>query len=232
MVIDLISATRYDEVDFWRKSALGQSLARFADDSRLVTHIAYENSRGLPTIYNQHIAERAQQAQSDISLFIHDDIWLDDIFWVDRLIDGLKKYDVVGLAGNKRRVKNQPAWCFVQDAKTGQIRRDQIEFLSGSVAHGMAPNGIITRLGASDTECELIDGLFIAASNRRLAETELYFDPRFAFHFYDLDFCRAARRKKLRIGTWPISVTHQSEGGFGSESWYQSYKTYLQKWGD
>ena len=34
------------------------------------------------------------------------------------------------------------------------------------------------------------------------------------------------------MGTWPISVIHESGGNFGSEGWSQGYKKYIEKWID
>jgi hypothetical protein len=47
-----------------------------------------------------------------------------------------------------------------------------------------------------------------------------------------MDFCRSARAKGLRLGTWPICVTHQSGGAFGSEAWREKFDKYLAKWND
>jgi hypothetical protein len=47
-----------------------------------------------------------------------------------------------------------------------------------------------------------------------------------------MDFCRAARVKGLRMGCWPIALTHQSEGGYGSPAWREAYQAYLEKWKD
>jgi hypothetical protein len=41
----------------------------------------------------------------------------------------------------------------------------------------------------------------LAARSNTLAEKGLRFDPLFDFHFYDLDFCRQAELRKLRMGT-------------------------------
>ena len=56
------------------------------------------------------------------------------------------------------------------------------------------------------------------------------FDERFDFHFYDLDFCRTARQAGLSIGTWPIAMTHQSKGAFGSDGWIDGLARYRAKW--
>jgi hypothetical protein len=56
------------------------------------------------------------------------------------------------------------------------------------------------------------------------------FDPRFTFHFYDMDFCRSCERAGLSMGTWPIAITHRSTGAFGSPAWQAGYAEYLAKW--
>lgn len=228
-LISVVSATRYSRFDFWNKSALGQSLGRFADDPRIQYQIAYDNLRGLPEIYNQAI--RSDES-TEIILFVHDDVWLDDIFWIERVINACANYDVVGLAGNTRRTPSQPAWCFVWGEEEGIFRLDTKEHLSGAIAHGNIPGGAITRLGPSGEPCELLDGVFIAARKDALLESGVSYDERFKFHFYDLDFCRQTRSKGLTVGTWPISITHQSEGAFGSTPWWSAYRAYIEKWGD
>ncbi len=222
-MIEIISATRMSEDEFWNNSALGISLRRLAQDTRLVAHIVFENQQGLPIVYNARINAREGQP---ILAFIHDDVWIDDFFFADRIIHGLKTYDVLGVAGNRRRVHNQPAWAFIDNKFTWDARSN----LSGSVAHGNQPFGAISVFGVTPTQCELLDGVFLAAKKSRLNATEVQFDPNFDFHFYDMDFCRSARKKGLRLGTWPICLTHQSGGAFGSSKWNEKYRLYQEKW--
>ena len=40
-----------------------------------------------------------------------DDVWIDDIFFSQRISEGLQTFDAIGVAGNRRRVRNQPAWA-------------------------------------------------------------------------------------------------------------------------
>jgi hypothetical protein len=56
------------------------------------------------------------------------------------------------------------------------------------------------------------------------------FDPRFKFHFYDLDFCRSCEQAGLRMGTWPIALMHGSAGSFATPAWQCAYELYLAKW--
>ncbi len=224
-MIEIVSATRFSEQQFWREAALGISLRRLARDTRISAHIAFANRDGLSKIFNARISVHEGP---DILAFMHDDVWIDDHFFPDRVIDGLEIFDVIGIAGNRRRVKNQSAWPFLDD----QLTWDDPANLCGRIAHGERPFGTISSFGPASAACELMDGVFLAARKSTLRNQQVAFDPRFDFHFYDMDFCRSARRHGLRLGTWPICLTHQSEGGFDSPGWREKYRLYLDKWGD
>ena len=222
-MIDVVSATRLSETDFWNTSALGISLRRLAHDGRLAARLAFANRRGLPEIYNARISAGGC---SDMLVFVHDDVWIDDYFLADRVIEGLRHYDVIGVAGNRRKVQRQPSWAFVDTKFTWDDRAN----LTGCVAHGKHPFGDISFFGAVPADCELLDGVFLAARTAALKENGVFFDPRFEFHFYDMDFCRSARLRGLRLGTWPICLTHQSGGAFGTQQWNLKYRAYIEKW--
>jgi GT2 family glycosyltransferase len=223
-MIEIISATRLSASDFAAKSALGQSLRRLGFESRVSASLAFANTTGLPHIFNARISADDSR---DVLVFIHDDVWIDDHFLVDRVLEGLQHFDVIGVAGNRHRVPDQPAWAFVDRLFTWDVRAN----LSGAIAHGPNPSGAVSWFGPSAQDCELLDGVFLAARKSTLLAHGVAFDPRFDFHFYDMDFCRSARERNLRLGTWPICLTHQSEGAFGSAAWQQKYLAYLAKWG-
>jgi GT2 family glycosyltransferase len=216
--IEIVSATRCNTEEF-QQTPLAQSLVRLSHDPRLVFYAALSNSAGLPEIYNLRI----QQSANDILVFVHDDVWIEDCFLADRVIDGLKVYDVIGVAGNTRLIDSHVAWYL----KEGEW---DFPHLSGSVAHGATPFSRISRYGDSPRNCELLDGVLLAARRSVLREKNLSFDTRFSFHFYDLDFCRTVRQSGLSMGTWPIAITHKSVGTFGSAQWKQALKIYKAKW--
>jgi GT2 family glycosyltransferase len=224
-MITIVSATRLSTEDFWSKSALGQSLNRIAFDKRLNARINANNTLPLPTVYNYSIA--AAQTD-DILVFMHDDVWIDDYYFADRMIEGLKSFDVIGVAGCKLRRTKQSAWLF-----TGlDFQQDTAENLSGSIAHGKTPGGGVSHYGVTPAACDLLDGVLLVTSKKVLAQSDLMFDPLFSFHFYDLDFCRAAKQRGLQLGTWPICLTHQSAGSFGSPAWREMQRLYAKKWPD
>jgi GT2 family glycosyltransferase len=224
-MIDIVSATRLSATQFRNRSALGLSLLRLAHDGGFKQNVAFENRTSLPEIYNRSIRS---DSDNDIVVFIHDDVWIDDSFLVDRVIEGLAKYDVIGVAGNRRRVPRQPSWIFVDERGTW----DEKHNLSGRIGHGSRPFGALDIFGPVPESCELLDGVFMATRKSTLTEKKCFFDPRFDFHLYDVDFCRTAREKGLRLGTWAISLTHQSAGRCGSQEWVKNYLKYLDKWTD
>ncbi len=222
-MIEIVSATRLSKKEFWNTSALGLSLKRLTHEKRLVWRLHFENRFSLPTIYNARICA---DDRHEVVVFIHDDVWIDDEFFVDRVLEGLAKYDIIGVAGNRRRIERQPSWAFVDT----QLTWDHASNLSGAVSHGKSSFGPVSHYGETPAECELLDGVFLAGKTDTLKEKQVLFDPRFDFHFYDLDFCRRARLQGLTLGTWPITLTHQSGGAFGTPNWKQKYRAYLEKW--
>ena len=224
LTVQVISATRMTEQAFWEDSALGQSLkAHMASDSRLAVSVAYENSRGLPEVFNAYIAEAENDA---VLVFVHDDVWLDQPNFVEAVLAGLEHFDVIGVAGNRRCLPKQPAWPFINT----QFVWDDPQYLSGKVGHGQHAHGQVSDYGTVPAACELMDGVFFATKKASLAKHQVAFDAQFDFHFYDLDFCRTARTAGMTLGTWHIQLTHQSGGAFGSESWQKLYQRYLEKW--
>ncbi|MCE2760771.1 MAG: glycosyltransferase family protein [Acetobacteraceae bacterium] len=228
VMINVISATRLSHDDFLAQAPLGASLKRLAFDKRIHPRLAFENRAGLPVIYNAAID--APQA-AEILVFIHDDVWIDDHFFADRIIAGLQSFDVIGLAGNRRRVPRQPSWAFIR-LMGDKVVLDTRENLAGAVAHGEAPFGKVAYYGSTPAECELLDGVFLAVRRDTLRANSLRFDPRFDFHFYDLDFCRSARVAGLKLGCEALALTHRIRGDFTSPRWLESYATYLEKWGE
>ncbi len=222
--VEIVSATRYSETDFWAKSALGLSLKRhLKQDARLSAHIAFENSRGLSEVFN----DRIQQAHKDATLvFIHDDVWIDEANFADVVQKGLEQFDVIGIAGNKRILPNQPAWAFVDI----QFTWDDKTNLSGQIAHSKNAFGTVEVFGEAPAACELLDGVFLAVKKSSLVGANVSFDKQFDFHFYDLDFCRTARQAGLKLGTWLIKLTHQSDGAFGTPQWREKHQKYINKW--
>jgi Glycosyltransferase like family len=220
-----VCATRVSAADFPSKTALGQSLAPYLRSPSVELRLFPENRQGLPRLYNQAIREAASRPA--VLIFLHDDIHLCDFFWAMHVAAGLRSFDVIGLAGNKRRVPRQPSWYFIDERFTPEAAQNT----SGIVGHGSGfPPVDVTWYGMPGQQVKLLDGLFLAVHSQTLLARQLEFDERFDFHFYDMDFCRQAEARNLRLGTWTISVIHESGGNFDTPDWRSGYARYLEKW--
>lgn len=222
----IVAATRVAPNPFMESTPLGRSMRRLSFDRRIEPRPAFNNRDGLPAVYNRQISE---ENRDKTLLFVHDDVWLDDCFVFDRIEEALGVFDIVGLAGNTRRLPRQPAWGFSTETPfTPEERR----YLSGIVADGDRPCGKPSRYGPPGLRCLTLDGVFLAARCATLLDRKVRFDERFLFDFYDLDFCRTAEAAGLSMGTWPIAITHASLGKFGSPTWHAALKAYREKWPD
>lgn len=229
--IKFVCATRHARKAFFAQTPLGRSLPfyrSFPLGQRIELRLFPSNTQGLSTVYN--IAIEESKGDPALLIFIHDDVFLNDFHWASHLLQGLQIFQVVGLAGNKRRVSRQPSWMYLDD----KFARDSKGNLSGVLGHGDGfPN--LTQLsvyGAPGQEVKLLDGVMLATCSETLVNSGLRFDPQFEFHFYDMDFCRQAELRDLRMGTWAISVIHASAGQLGGESWFAAYQKYLDKYGE
>ena len=225
MKIRLVIATRATEAEFYTQTATGRSLA-FNRPSYIDLRLFPENREGLPALYNRVIRE--SQGDPATLVFAHDDLHLLDFYWTGRVMEGLEQFQILGAAGNTRRVPNQPAWPFPDT----RFVWDDLQYLSGIVGHGKQfPPSLFSVYGPPRQQVKLLDGLFLACESETLIQNDLYFDERFAFHFYDLDFCRQAEVLDVSCGTWDLSIIHESGGNFSSPSWLKGYELYLDKWG-
>ena len=229
--IRFVSATRLSTQEFFAGAPLGRSLPiyrTFPKGQVIELRLFAENREGLPSIYNTAIEESRHDPA--ILVFLHDDVYLSDYYWSKHLHDALEHFDLVGLAGNKRRVPRQASWMYLD----GHFTRDNYDNLSGVLGHGDPfPNlKQLSVYGEPGQEVRLLDGVMMAIRSETLIERDLRFDPQFRFHFYDLDFCRQAEIKGVRMGTWAISVVHASAGTLGVDSWRSAYAQYLAKYGE
>lgn len=205
-------------------TATGKSLALY-QSPHLEVSLYPENTRGLSEVYNAAI-EKFKNEQS-ILVFAHDDIHILDFYWMHAIFNGLDNFGIIGVAGNKRRVPFQPSWAFINE----KFNWDAPENLSGVIGHGSRfPPEDLSVFGPPFQEVKLLDGVFLATFSETLIKNHIRFDENFKFHFYDMDLCRQAEVRGIRMGTIPLSLIHESGGYFGSEGWKNSYADYLKKW--
>lgn len=109
--------------------------------------------------------------------------------------------------------------CAPREARNGTIRSP----------HAGSGAGNFDFFGATPAPAKLLDGALLAARADRLRASGVRFDPRFRYHFYDLDFCRQCEAAGLSMGTWPLAVAHGSTGSWGDD-WRRARNIYLDKW--
>lgn len=229
--IRLICATRQTQADFYSQAALGQSFRCYksyqkALPFRVIVELSLfdSNTRGLAAVYNEAIAVAAHDPA--ILVFVHDDVYLGDFFWMEELAQAISMFDVVGIVGNKRRLPRQTSWCFISD----QFAWDDESNLSGTIGQGRGFPCHLSFFGPAPQACKVLDGVFLAVDSAVLHRTGLRFDERFTFDFYDMDFCRQAEKLGLTLGTWPIAITHESIGELGTPRWREAYQVYIDKY--
>lgn len=231
----LVCATRATLAGFDDHALLARSLPRLRRVAAVALRLHAGNTAPLADVYNAAIEAAAPE---DVLAFVHDDVHVDDWMAAHRLHEALAHFDIVGVAGNQRRQPGQLAWYLQPPYRDeqGRLRHDAWDHphLSGAVAHGAVPGAsAVSRYGPAPRPVRLLDGLFMAARAGTLQRAGVRFDPALAFHFYDLDLCRAAEEAGLRLGTWPIALTHASTGAsIRSAGWAEASDRYRRKWGE
>ena len=229
--VRLVVASQVGEAEFHESTLLGRSLARMPKALRpaltLIAGNTGAGADGLPTIYN-----RALDAATDgeILVYVHDDVHLHDWQLVARAREATARFDVAGIAGAREPDLTQPSWYWRFDDDLTRLGV-QSGRLSGSVNHGEPDWSRIRVFGPTPAACRLLDGVLLIVAAERVRAAGARFDEQFRFHHYDIDFCRTAGERGLRIGTWPISITHSSTGAFNSDGFRASAREYLAKWG-
>lgn len=222
--IKFISATRVSSMDeFLAESLTSRSIHRLAPLKPLRILVDLGSKDGLADFYNQQIDEAHPD---DILIFVHDDVWFDDWLLAYRLEEALNTFDVVGVAGNEVRFPNQRGWY-------GTKVVPEETFTPVGMPHfaiGML-NPPHTHQNVAAIEAKLLDGVFIATKAKTLQHKHIRFDPQFKYHHYDMDFCRQCELAGLKMGVWPIAMTHAPTSGDLSQTWFDSGTRYLNKWG-
>ncbi|MFN7229792.1 MAG: TIGR03032 family protein [Synechococcaceae cyanobacterium] len=216
----VVSASRADATGFGH-TLLGRSLA-------LPVHrpwqprLALANGRPLAEHYNRALDGADPEA---LILFCHDDVWLGEQPLLPLLGEALERFDLVGVAGNRRRRPGQVCWWL----RPGDGAWDH-PHLVGGIRHGDDRRSSASRYGPSPAPAALLDGVALAARAGVLQAAGVRFDPDLDFHFYDLDLCRSAVAAGLRPGVWPLPLIHASGGAAGSSSWQRCREHYQRKW--
>jgi hypothetical protein len=189
----------------------------------LKTH--YENKAGLPRLYNEALVDDIDNY--DIILFVHDDVYIDDLKCFHKIREKFNAgYSVVGLAGATEATVKAPAlWHLMSEQKNW----------SGAVGHPSAvENSVhVTSFGPVPQRCLILDGLFLAIDCSKFRDNLVKFDEQFTFHHYDIDFCLQCNAAKHKLTTMNINVLHNSPGlsNINNPDYTMSQAKFLKKYG-
>ena len=174
-----------------------------------------DGSKNLGDFYNQVINTK----EADYYVFCHNDIYLDDKDWVDKLLKGFEEFDVIGVAGSTVYDTMTGAWTALRSPA----------LCRGCVAH-KNPRGFYEMANyGGPGEVSVIDGVFMAIKSS--VAKDLKFNSFNKFHFYDIDFCLRAIEKGYKVGVVPMEIRHDSPGSYDS-SWLKALKDFRKVYGD
>ena len=197
-----------------------------AEKHSFILELLEHNRRGLSTIYNEAIDREQKAGDFDALVLVHDDVYLTDVFWKEKLEKGFENYDIIGLAGTSYlSLKNMNLTTPIAWHNSPKDR------WVGSVEH-QTPNKDSfqwTHFGPAPAPALTIDGLFIAVNLKTIEDVR--FDEDFAFHFYDLCFCLDAYKKQKNVGVANIHTTHMSRGeGILNKEYNDLQAKFIKKW--
>lgn len=204
------------------------------------TKIFFNNDRGLSELYNSILDDTTYTNEYDYIIFLHDDIWINDVFIFDKIDKLSENGDIIGVCGGK-------AWSTKGMNKSMPIiwtRASQSKGMSGFMIH--APQASFYKpqrdcfydnktffssgYGDSPSQVLTIDGCFMCFTKNAIAKG-VRFDNQFDFHFYDIDMCFSAYVKNIKITTAPILLSHESMGYSALQpEFMEAQEKFLKKW--
>lgn len=188
-----------------------------------------ENSKSISEVYNEFIDSNIEYYQDNTAIvFVHDDVYINCIDIHQKLSEGFKTYDVIGVAGTlSAQIKEPCLWHLMGDKK----------YHRGAVAHPInkEPSSLepyyITSFGPMPSRALLIDGVFMAVRPKVLKSIKFDISNPARFHYYDLDFSLECNKNKFKIGVCDIPIIHKSPGlTRPDKEWEEGQKWFIQKW--
>lgn len=165
-------------------------------------------------VYNGFVTN---EKDADYFIFAHDDIEIFDQDWLHKVMDGLKEYDIVGLAGSNHYDPMHGMWSPMMTPV----------FSSGCVAHKDGEKYIFTNYGLGK-EVITADGLLLAMKAN--VAQNVKWKSFNKFHFYDIAFCIDARKAGYKIGIIPMGIKHNSTGSY-DEGWFKGLCEFRKEYG-
>jgi len=208
------------------KTLLVKSLDRikkYVNVSPDYVRVFTSNKEGLSTCYNKAIAE---DTSSDLMIFVHDDVFIDDGMFISKLIEAHQTYDIVGVAGGVNPVIKAPAlWHLMCGGFGPNLRGAAGHYLNEELT-------AITNFGYTPARVAILDGVFLSVKMESVRKTNWKFNENYKFHHYDIASCLDANKLKLKLGVAPIYINHMSPGlkSFDDTSFLESQSIFLNEY--
>lgn len=228
----IVSCTQKTKTEF-SNTPLGKSIEKLKDI--VTSRIFFENSLGISECYNKALQEiyNSKDNIPNYVIFVHDDLWICDHFFKEKLEKGFKQFDVLGLAGARsfsinRGLQNQYGligWhlCSPKEHWSGAVEHPYIDGEEGQTYWSY--------FGPTPMRCATLDGLFLAVNYKKINDNNIKFDEDFKWDFYDLTFCLECNKAGLKLGTTNIACTHMSHGkGILKDYYKQCQNLFIKKW--
>jgi hypothetical protein len=204
---------------------VAQSFDHCGFGGRAELDIVWENSEGLPAVYNQKLSQYAASSVEYL-VFLHDDVYIDDLKLLDKLFTAHERlgYHIIGAAGAVKVNLAYPSlWHLMSESSS---RRGFVHhFLQDGRVH-------CTSFGPTPDRVTVIDGLFIAVHLPSVRNRGWKFNEKFKFHHYDLACSLDAVALGLTVGVYPIHMIHGSPGldSFSNPGWVESDRVFLMEY--
>lgn len=190
----------------------------------------FNNTQGLCECYNTILNKYRSLSDTRFILLMHDDVSFNYENVIRRLIELEHKYDIIGFAGSEYvNLKTSPLTWFTASSSRPETRFGRITHADPPFCNESFFN--INRADILDTNVVAIDGLCIMLTKGAL-KSDITFDEKFKFHFYDLDFSLTALKNfNLKLGVMVEPVIHTSVGKGILHSTYCNYEIdFRTKW--
>ena len=219
----LVSCTK-DKAQTTKLYNFTKRLEEFNIDTVKVKFIE-NNTVGLSENYNKFINDEYAK-QYEFAIFVHDDVYIDDFDIIEKLkyAHNNLKYDIIGIAGGINPEIKFPALWHIMTTKQHQ---------RGAVSHPFDNNMQYTTVfGPTPSRVVIADGCFLAVHLQTAVEKQWKFNENYKFHHYDIASCIDANKKKIRVGVYPIHITHESPGlkSFEDVHWKESNERFLKEY--
>ena len=176
--------------------------------------IAIEANR-ICKAYNLIREEFNRTKDAELLVLMHDDLYLLDDQWVEKLRLHFKITPSAGIAGIAGATGIRSLEWWTSPHTFGQLHESR---------------GFL-RLGERRSEVDAIDGCFMALTPNTAKTTSFDEEAFFHFHGYDLDYCLAAKLNGLKTHVIPLEAFHATKGGYGDANAFNTAnRNFIQKW--